>query len=73
VCDHCTMVVKADCRHYIMQTVRSGERVERCRLGAGSKLPFDCPDGCVFYEPRSTSSAGWHVDDPGSGGGGGRR
>ena len=43
--------VKQDCRHYVMQTVRSGERTERCRLGAAETVPFGCPDGCVFYEP----------------------
>ena len=59
-----------DCRHYVMQTVAGGlpgtgsERVERCRLGAAEALPFACPSGCLFYEPRSTSSAGWHVDGP---------
>jgi hypothetical protein len=53
------MVVRADCRHYVMQTVRSGERVEQCRLGANEKMPFACPDDCLFHEPRSTSSAGW--------------
>jgi hypothetical protein len=42
-----------------MQTVRSGERVEQCRLGVGESVPFACPDGCLFYERRSTSSAGW--------------
>lgn len=55
------MAVRADCRHYVMQTVRSGERVEQCRLGAGTPVPFSCPEGCLFFEARSTSSAGWHV------------
>jgi hypothetical protein len=55
------MAVKVDCRHYVMQTVRSGDRVERCKLGANESVPFACPEGCVFYEPRSTSSAGWQV------------
>ncbi|MGA8297115.1 MAG: hypothetical protein WB770_08755 [Acidimicrobiales bacterium] len=58
------MTVRDDCRHYIMQTIRSNERIERCRLGANLQMPFDCPDGCVFYEPRRTSSAGWKVDRP---------
>ena len=60
------MGVHADCRHYIMKTVQSGERVERCRLEANELLPFACPDGCVFYESRSTSSAGWQIRRPGS-------
>ena len=55
------MSVQDGCRHYIRQTVASGERTERCRLGVNEQLPFACPEGCVFYEPRRTSSAGWQV------------
>ncbi|HVB06972.1 MAG TPA: hypothetical protein VNF07_12070 [Acidimicrobiales bacterium] len=55
------MAVHDDCRHYVMQTVRSGDRLERCALGANESVPFACPEGCLFYEPRSTSSAGWQV------------
>ena len=56
------MAVQEDCRHYIRQTVvASRERIERCRLGVNEQLPFACPEGCVFYEPRRTSSAGWQV------------
>ncbi len=55
------MAVREDCRHYVMQTVRGAERLERCKLGANDLFPFACPDGCVFYEKRSTSSAGWSV------------
>jgi hypothetical protein len=55
------MAVREDCRHYIRQTVPSGERTERCRLGVNEDLPFACPDGCVLHEPRATSSAGWQV------------
>ncbi|MGO9558503.1 MAG: hypothetical protein ACLPQS_01810 [Acidimicrobiales bacterium] len=58
------MAVKDDCRHYVRQTVRGTERLERCRLGANETLPFACPEGCVFYEPRRTSSAGWQVPPP---------
>ena len=57
----CDVAVNSDCRHYVMQTVVSGERTERCKLGAAEQVPFACPDGCVFYEPRRTSSAGWQV------------
>lgn len=56
-----SMAVSEDCRHYVMQTVRNGERIERCRLGVNEPVPFACPEGCVFFEPRSTSSAGWQV------------
>ena len=53
--------VKEDCRHYIMQTVRSGERTERCQLGMAEMVPFACSEGCVFYEPRRTATSGWQV------------
>jgi hypothetical protein len=61
--------VKADCRHYVMQTNSRGEKLERCRVDANEEIPFACPEGCVFYEPRKVSSAGWVVrprraDDP---------
>ena len=55
------MAVRADCRHYIMQTTNAGEKVERCRVEANEQLPFACPDGCVFYEPRKVSNAGWQI------------
>ncbi|MHB1987338.1 MAG: hypothetical protein ACYCSF_05060 [Acidimicrobiales bacterium] len=58
------MTVNDDCRHYVRQTVRGTERLERCRLGANASLPFACPEGCVFYEPRRTSTAGWQVLPP---------
>jgi len=58
------MAVARDCRHYVMQTIRSGDRVERCRLGANEPVPFACPKPCLFYEARSTSSAGWQVGEP---------
>lgn len=61
------MSVREDCRHYIMQTVASGDRTERCKLGAAEAVPFACPEGCVFYEPRKTSSAGWQVRERGRG------
>ena len=59
--------VNADCRHYIMQTTRQHEKVERCRMNANEPFPFACPDGCLFYEPRKVSQAGWTVrpqDEP---------
>lgn len=64
VCDDGAMAVNGDCRHYVMQTVRNGERLERCRLGANVAAPFGCPEGCLFFEGRSTSSAGWQVSEP---------
>ncbi len=59
------MGVRAECRHYIMKTVPSGEKIERCRLEANEVLPFSCPEHCVFFESRSTSSTGWQVVRPG--------
>jgi len=61
------MAVNGDCRHYIMQSTSRGEKLERCRMDANEHLPFACPEGCVFYEPRKVSSAGWTVP-PGSSG-----
>jgi hypothetical protein len=58
------MSVKADCRHYVMQTTGRGEKLERCRVDANEQLPFACPEGCVFYEPRRVSDAGWQVGRP---------
>jgi hypothetical protein len=25
-------------------------------------VPFDCPENCIFFEPRGTSGTGWQVD-----------
>jgi hypothetical protein len=62
--------VNDDCRHYVMQTTRGNDKIERCKMDANEPLPFGCPDGCVFYEPRRTSSAGWQVPrSPGDPGG----
>jgi hypothetical protein len=55
------MSVNEDCRHYVMQTTGAGEKLERCRVDANEPLPFACPEGCVFYEPRRVSGAGWQV------------
>ena len=55
-----------------MRTTPRGDRLERCKVDANEPLPFACPDGCVFYEPRKVSQAGWQVrrettrDDPGA-------
>ena len=53
--------VRADCRHYVMRTVRAGEVSERCRLSVAETLPFACPEGCVFYEARQTETSGWQI------------
>lgn len=53
------MSVREDCRHYLVQSVGRGERVERCRVGAAETLPFSCPESCLFYEASAVSRAGW--------------
>ena len=56
--------VNEDCRHYVMRIHPGGERLERCKVDANEPLPFACPDGCLFYEPRKVSQAGWRVPVP---------
>ena len=58
-CDHGGMALRDDCRHYLARTTASGEVVQNCRLGAASHRPFSCPDGCLFFEQRTVSGAGW--------------
>ena len=53
------MAVRKDCRHYSSRTLPTGEQVERCRLDANLAVPFACPEGCLFFEPRAISEAGW--------------
>ena len=57
------MAVRTDCRHYIARSTTGGEVVERCRLDANTQDPFACPEGCLFFEPRKVSDAGWQVRD----------
>jgi hypothetical protein len=64
------MAVNENCRHYVMQTVRAGDKIERCRVGANGTLPFSCPEGCLFFEPRRVSQAGWHIGGKGPRGAG---
>jgi hypothetical protein len=26
-------------------------------------IPFDCPENCIFFEPRAISGVGWAVED----------
>ena len=53
------MGVREDCRHYSTRTVSTGEVMQRCRLGANEPMPFACPEGCLFFEARRISGAGW--------------
>ena len=50
------MGVRADCRHYSTRTIRD-EVLQRCRLGVNEPMPFACPEGCLFFEPRHISGA----------------
>lgn len=54
-----TVSVRLDCRHYSTRTTPTGDTVQRCRVDANEKAPFACPDGCLFFEPRSITNAGW--------------
>jgi hypothetical protein len=54
-----TMAVREDCRHYSSRSLPDGDLRRRCRLDANEEAPFACPEGCVFFEPRAVSDAGW--------------
>jgi hypothetical protein len=57
--------IRDDCRHYIGRSTAGGERIDRCRLDANLQDPFRCPDGCLFFEARRVSDAGWHIGESG--------
>ena len=48
-----------------MQTTAHEEKLEKCRMGANEQIPFACPEGCLFYEPRKVSGAGLDRPQPG--------
>ncbi len=52
------MSVRVDCRHYSTRTAR-GDVVQRCRLKVNEEAPFACPEGCLFFEPRSITGGTW--------------
>lgn len=54
------MDVRDDCRHYSSRSLPTGEVVQRCRLEVAEEMPFRCPEGCLFFEPRRMGS-GWQV------------
>ena len=56
--------MRTDCRHYIQRTTSGLEQIERCRLDAAELDPFACPEGCLFFEPRAVSAAGWVQEKP---------
>jgi hypothetical protein len=56
------MAVQETCKHYVLQTIPSGERIQRCRLKANLELPFACPTDCLFYEARTrVTKIGWEI------------
>ena len=57
-----SVAVRDDCRHYIERGASGLEKVQRCRLDAAELDPFACPEGCLFFEPRKITDAGWTVD-----------
>lgn len=63
MCHHDGMAVRIDCKHYSTRTLPTGDQVERCRVDAAQKVPFACPDDCLFFEKRSISSAGWQIQN----------
>ncbi|MSX00200.1 MAG: hypothetical protein F2694_05645 [Actinobacteria bacterium] len=50
------MAIRHNCRHYSTRSVTPTELVQRCRLGAASDMPFDCPEDCLFFERRPIDS-----------------
>lgn len=57
--------VREDCRHYSSRTTAAGDVLQRCRLSVNEEMPFACPEGCLFFEPRKISEAGWlRLDRP---------
>jgi len=53
------MAVRDDCRHYLHRSTPTGEALQRCRLSVNEEHPFACPEGCLFFEERKVSGAGW--------------
>lgn len=53
------MAPRQDCRHYSTRTTTHGDTVQRCRVSMADEAPFDCPEHCLFFEPRSITDAGW--------------
>jgi hypothetical protein len=58
---HTGMGVRSDCRHYVERTTSAAEKIQRCRLDVAQLDPFACPEGCLFFEPRTITDAGWTI------------
>ena len=61
-----SMAVRNDCRHYSSRSTPAGI-IEKCRLDMAQVIPFDCPENCIFFEPRAISGVGWAVEEPENG------
>lgn len=56
------MAVRKDCRHYVERSTSLEEKLQRCRLDVSLLDPFGCPEGCLFFESRTITDAGWTVE-----------
>jgi hypothetical protein len=56
------MGVRNDCRHYAERSTAGAEKIQRCRLDVADLDPFACPEGCLFFEERKISDAGWTIE-----------
>ena len=54
-------MINEECKYLISRTMANNERILKCKLDANQDVPFACPEGCVFFERKTTSSAGWQV------------
>ncbi len=62
-CNTEPVAVREDCRHYSSRSTTGGDTVRRCRVDANEEAPFACPNGCLFFEPRPITDAGWTRGD----------
>jgi hypothetical protein len=46
----------------VERTTSLQERLQRCRLDVSELDPFACPEGCLFFEQRTITDAGWTVE-----------
>ena len=54
-------MILEECKYLIVRTMVNGERTLKCKLGVNQEMPFACPEGCVFFEKKNISNAGWQV------------
>jgi hypothetical protein len=63
LCQTGSVGVREDCRHYSSRSTATGDVFQRCRLAVNEEVPFACPEGCLFFEPRAVSDTGWQIND----------